>query len=206
MGQLLFTVGILLLFSAHALSQGLSTINGSVTDQSGAVVPGARITAIEVDTSLARETVSSADGLYVFGGLRPTRYTVAANAPGFRQLTQTGIVLEANETLTLNLKVELGATSETVNVEANSVQVDTTTATIRQVVDSARMVELPLNGRNAAQLTALVAGAVNAPSNNADQGTTKTFPGAVTVSVNGGRQNNIAFNLDGVTAKTSSAT
>jgi len=60
------------------------------------------------------------------------------------------------------------------------------------------MVELPLNGRNAAQLTALVAGAVNAPSNNADQGTTKTFPGAVTVSVNGGRQNNIAFNLDGV--------
>ncbi len=92
----------------------------------------------------------------------------------------------------------MGTASETVNVEANAVQVDTTSSTIRQVVDSARMIELPLNGRNAAQLTTLVAGAVNAPSNNADQGATKTFPGAVTVSVNGGRQNNIAFNLDGV--------
>ena len=78
------------------------------------------------------------------------------------------------------------------------VQVDTTTATLRQVVDSARMVELPLNGRNAAQLTALVAGAVNAPSGGGDQGATKTFPGAVTISVNGGRSNNVSYNLDGV--------
>jgi outer membrane receptor protein involved in Fe transport len=83
-------------------------------------------------------------------------------------------------------------------VQAAAAQVDTTTPTLKQVVDSARMVELPLNGRNAAQLTLLVAGAVNAPNNNSDQGTTKTMPGAVTVSVNGGRSNNIAFNLDGV--------
>lgn len=94
--------------------------------------------------------------------------------------------------------IELGSTAETMDVQANVVQVDTTTATLRQVVDSARMIELPLNGRNPAQLTALVAGAVNAPANNADQGTTKTFPAAVTVSVNGGRRNNIAFDVDGV--------
>jgi hypothetical protein len=181
-----------------AFGQSLSTINGSVTDPTGAVVAAVTISAIEVDTTLTRSTVTSAEGLYVISGLRPTRYTLKASAPGFRQFTQTGIVLEANDTLTINLKLELGATSETVNVEANAVQVDTTTATVRQVVDSVRMVELPLNGRNPAQLTALVAGAVNAPSNNADQGTTKTFPAAVTVSVNGGRQNNIAYNLDGV--------
>jgi hypothetical protein len=183
---------------SSAWAQGLSTINGSVTDPSGAVIPNAKISAVEVDTTLSREAVSNSDGLYVLNGLRPTRYNILASAPGFRPLTQAGIVLEANDAITINLKLEIGATSETLNVEAAAVQVDTTTATIRQVVDSARMVELPLNGRNAAQLTALVAGAVNAPSNNADQGTTKTFPGAVTVSVNGGRQNNIAFNLDGV--------
>jgi Carboxypeptidase regulatory-like domain len=186
------------LFSVLGFAQGLSTINGSVTDPSGAVIPGAKVIATEVETTLSRDTVSSPEGLYVIGGLRPTRYTLSVSAPGFRPVTQTGIGLEANDTLTINLKLEVGATSEAVNVEANAAQVDTTTATLRQVVDSARMVELPLNGRNAAQLTALVAGAVNAPSNNADQGTTKTFPAAVTVSVNGGRQNNIAFNLDGV--------
>ncbi len=186
------------LFSTLVLGQGLSTISGSVTDPSGSVVPGAKIIATEVDTTLARDTVSGTDGLYVFSGLRPTQYTLSVSAPGFRQLTETQIILEANDTLTINLKLELGATSETVSVQENAAQVDTSSSTIRQVVDSARMVELPLNGRNPAQLTALVAGAVNAPSNNADQGTTKTFPAAVTVSVNGGRQNNIAFNLDGV--------
>jgi hypothetical protein len=61
-----------------------------------------------------------------------------------------------------------------------------TTPTLKRVVDSARIIELPLNGRNPVQLTALVAGAVNAPSNNSDQGTTKTFRATVTVSVNGG--------------------
>jgi hypothetical protein len=186
------------LLSTLAWGQGAGTINGSVTDPSGAVIPGARIVATEIDTTLTREVASNAEGLFVLSGLRPTRYTLTVTAPSFRQLVRTGITLEANDALTFNLRLEVGAASETVSVEANAVQVDTTTSTIRQVVDSARMVELPLNGRNAAQLTTLVAGAVNAISDNADQGTTKTFPGAVTVSVNGGRQNNIAFNLDGV--------
>jgi hypothetical protein len=179
----------------------LSTINGTVTDPSGAVVAGANITVKEVDTSLGRTTVSNQDGLYVISGLRPTGYTLNVEGRGFRQFAQSGIVLEANDTVTINVKLDVGTTTETINVNANAVQVDTSTSTIRQVVDSARMVELPLNGRNPAQLTALVAGAVNAITDNADQGTTKTFPAAVTVSVNGGRQNNIAFNIDGVSAE-----
>src|SRR4029077_19181642 len=138
------------------------------------------------------------EGFFVISSLRPTRYRMRGEAAGFRTFTQTGITLLADDNITLSVNMALGSTTDTVNVEASAVQVDTTTPTLRQVVDGARMVELPLNGRNAAQLTALVAGAVNAPSNNADQGSTKTFPGAVTISVNGGRQNNIAFNLDGV--------
>ena len=186
------------IFSASAWGQGLSTINGSVTDPSGSVVPGAKIIATETETTLARNTITSADGLYIINALRPTRYALTVEAQGFRRYTETGITLQADDNVTINFKLEVGSTSETVNVESSAVQVDTSSPTLTQVIDSARMVELPLNGRNAAQLTALVAGAVNAPSNNADQGTTKTFPGAVTVSVNGGRQNNIAFNIDGV--------
>jgi Carboxypeptidase regulatory-like domain len=203
MRRSVYTLGAAVFFfcTPSVRGQGLSTINGSVADPSGAIVVGAHITATEVDTSLARTTVSNSDGLYVISGLRPTRYTLTVEGQGFRQFTQAGIVLQANDTVTINVKLEVGATTETVNVNANAIQVDTTTNTISQVVDSARMVELPLNGRNPAQLTALVAGAVNAIADNADQGTTKTFPAAVTVSVNGGRQNNIAFNLDGVSAE-----
>jgi hypothetical protein len=181
-----------------AFAQGLSTINGTVTDATGAVIPSAKITAVEVETGLSRETMSNADGLYVLSSLRPTHYTLTAEAPGFRQYSQTGIVLTADDTATINLRLEVGLTTEKVNVEAAAVQVDTTTATLRQVVDSARMIELPLNGRNPAQLTVLVAGAVFTPNGSVDQGSTKTFPGSVPVSVNGGRSNNVAFNVDGV--------
>src|SRR5207253_8150601 len=70
-------------------------------------------------------------------------------------------------------------------------------ATIAQVVEQQRLVELPLDGRNAAQLTLLVPGAVNSPNGGADQGSTKTYPGAVTYSANGSRQNQISYRLDG---------
>ena len=107
-----YTLGIVsFLFSPLVRGQGLSTINGSVTDPSGAVVAGATITATEVDTSLARTTVSNQDGLYVISGLRPTRYTLSIEGRGFRQVTQSGIVLEANDTVTINVKLEVGATT-----------------------------------------------------------------------------------------------
>src|ERR1700693_160441 len=76
---------------AIAWGQASSTINGSVTDPSGAVVPGATITLTEVETSLARTTVSNADGLYVLSSLRPTSYTLKVQSAGFKTFTQTGI-------------------------------------------------------------------------------------------------------------------
>src|SRR2546426_4581047 len=139
-------------FCAIAWGQGLSTISGTVSDPSGAVVPSARITAVEVRTGLSRTAISSGEGYYVVGSLRPTDYALSVEATGFRNFNQTGITLLANDSVTINVKLELGSTSEAVNVQATVVQVDTTTATLRQVVDSARMIELPLNGRNPAQL------------------------------------------------------
>ena len=86
--------------SVIAYAQGVSSINGTVTDPSGAVIPGARITVTEVDTSLTRTMVSSADGLYVVSSLRPTRYTLRVESAGFKNITQTGITLLANDNVT----------------------------------------------------------------------------------------------------------
>ena len=131
-----------------AWGQGLSTISGIVTDPTGSLIPGAKITVIEVGTRLPRTAFTSSDGYYAITSLRPTDYNLTSEAPGFRTYSQTGITLLANESVTINLKLELGPTSETVSVQANAVQVDTTTATLRQVVDSERMIELPASLRS----------------------------------------------------------
>src|SRR5258708_26130791 len=83
-----------------AFSQGLSTINGSIADSSGALVAGAKITVTEVDTGLARETVSNGEGLYVLSSLRPTRYALTVEAPAFRPFSASGVTLQTNDTTT----------------------------------------------------------------------------------------------------------
>jgi hypothetical protein len=192
----------MLLLCTTAWTQGTSTINGTVTDPSGAVVGGARIVAREIETGLIRETVSNANGLYVLTSLKPTRYTVTVDARGFSQFKQTGLLLRSGDIITLNVKLTVAGANESVTVVATPAQVDITSATLRQVVDSARLIDMPLNGRNAAALTVLVQGAITAPSSNADEGAGKTFPSAVVpISVNGGRSNNVSFYLDGTTAQ-----
>src|SRR5262249_51677500 len=113
----------------------------------------------------------------------------------------------ADQTLTVNLKVQVGSLTEVVTIADTSAQVDTTTATLKQVIEQRRLTELPLNGRNAADLSLLVAGTLNYPTNPASptgtfaggtlQGATKTFPGAVAIITNGSRQNQVSYQLDG---------
>ena len=183
--------------AAKSWGQGFGTINGTVTDPSGAAIPGATVKVTEVATGQVRMVTSGADGFYNLTALKPTAYKLDVDQNGFKGFEQTNVVLLANQSLTINVPLVLGANTETVNVSTALVQVDTTTPTLREVVDTAKMVEIPLNGRNAALLTTLVAGAVVAPSNNADQGNAKTFPAAATVSINGARQNQIGYYLDG---------
>jgi hypothetical protein len=182
------------LFS-HA--QGLGSIVGRVSDPAGSAVAGAQVTATQEGTGFSRSAVTDADGLYVIPSLQPATYSVSAEAKGFSTSKHSGIILLADQTLTVNAGLELGQTTETITVTSNALQVDTSTSTLRQVIEQQRISELPLNGRNAAQLTLLVAGAVNSPNGGADQGATKTFPGAVTYSANGARQDTISYQLDG---------
>src|SRR6266851_2393894 len=177
-------------------AQGLGSIVGTVTDPSSAAVASAKITATQADTGVTREATSNSDGYYVIPSLAPAKYVVTVRMSGFSD-ERDEITLLADQTLTINLSLRLGGTIETVTVTGAELQVDTATSTLKQVIEQQRLVELPLNGRNAAQLTLLVPGALNSPGGGADQGTTKTFPGAVTISANGARQNMISYQLDG---------
>jgi hypothetical protein len=188
-----FALLIVPLFS-HA--QGLGSIVGTVTDPSGGVVASAKITVKEAGTGFAREATTDEHGYYVIPSLRPAAYTVSVEARGFSSAKQE-VTLLADQTLTVNVQLKLGVSTETVEVTSGDTQVDTATSSLMQVIEGQRLAELPLEGRNAARLTLLVAGAVNSPGGGADQGFTKTFPGAVTISANGARQNMISYQLDG---------
>ena len=195
--NVLFALVALLFVPLASHAQGLGSITGRVTDPEGASVGGAQVTATQEGTGFSRSALTDTDGLYVIPSLRPATYRLTVEAKGFSTSRETGITLLADQTLTINVGIKLGMTTEVVTVMSNAVQVDTATSTIKQVIEQQRISELPLNGRNAAQLTLLVAGAVNSPNGGADQGATKTFPGAVTFSANGARQNSISYQLDG---------
>jgi hypothetical protein len=191
-------LGIIVILAAQAaFAQGYGKITGIVTDPTGAAVQGAKITLTQTATGTTTSTTSGNDGNFVFPSLRPADYRLSATSTGFTTFNQTGIVLQADAALTIKIGLKLGSISESVSVEANTVQVDTTTATLAQVVDQQRIVDLPLNGRNAASLTTLVAGVVVAPTAQADQGNTKTFPVVVMVTANGSRAGQTNYLLDG---------
>ena len=195
---LIFTVSCLaLILPMIAGAQGSGSISGTVVDPSGAVVVSAVVKAADTASGASRTATTDDAGYYTISSLRPADYTVTVTAQGFRTFTQTNVTLQADQALSLNPRLVLGSTSEVVEVQATALQVDTSTSTIRQVIEQERIAELPLNGRNAATLTLLVPGAVNSPNGGADQGATKTFPSAVTYSVNGARQNAISYQLDG---------
>src|SRR5215470_12785925 len=100
-------LALALLAESPALAQ-TGQINGVITDNSGAVVPGATVKAVEQATGLARDTVTGADGRYVFTALRPTTYDITAELTGFRTSQRKGVLLQANENLTVNFAIELG--------------------------------------------------------------------------------------------------
>ena len=178
-------------------AQGLGAIVGTVSDPSGGVIPTATVKITDDRTSFTRDTTTNSQGYYVFPALRPSVYTITVSAAGFATSVRKSVLLQADESNTVNIKLALQEANQIVTVDAPPPQVNTTTSTLSEVVDQQRIVGLPLNGRNAANLTLLTAGTVLAPGSDADQGSSKTFPVAVTVSANGSRQNQTSFRLDG---------
>src|ERR1035437_6979266 len=201
----LLTVLFALLFLLTVLSsqrlaaQGYGAIVGTVADPSGAIVASATVTATQTDTGRQTVVTTGQDGAFVFPTLLPTAYSVSVASKGFQNYQQSGIVLQADQSVTLKVRLAIGAATETVEVTGAVPQVDTTSGTLSQVIDQARVVDLPLNGRNAATLITLVAGVVDATNegNGVNQGNGKTFPAAVVTSANGTLPNQSNYLLNG---------
>lgn len=189
----------LLAVAPNVIAQGFGTIVGTVTDATGSVIPNAKVTVTDEGTKTTRTVQANEQGYYVVPGLHPSTYDISVTASDFANYQQKGVTLLADQSLTLDAHMSLGQVTETVTVETNPVQVDTSTSTLSQVVEQRRIVDLPLNGRNAVSLALLTPGTVQAPANNADQGQYKTLPVAITISSNGSRANQTGFNLDGST-------
>lgn len=184
-------------YSTRAFGQGNGSISGTITDASGAVVPGAEVTATQTGTGLTLKTVSGAQGTYVFPTLAPSVYSITATHEGFEAYDEKNLPVRADSALTVNIALHTGAATETVTVNAETAQVDTTTGTLSQVIATSQVNDLPLNGRNAAALTAEVAGVTLAPPAQADQGNTKTFPTVFAISANGTFVGQTNYMLDG---------
>jgi carboxypeptidase family protein len=186
-----------ILGSISARGQGYGSISGTVTDTTGAVVTGAEVTATQAGTGLQLKTTASASGTYVLPTLAPSVYNLSVSHAGFETYTENGLQVRADNAVTANVSLHAGSTSETVTVSAETAQVDTTTGTLQQVIGTSQVNDLPLNGRNAAQLTEEVAGITLAPPAQADQGNTKTFPMVIAISANGTFVGQTNYMLDG---------
>jgi len=183
---------------AFAQGGGNVAISGTVTDPSGAILPGAQVKVTQKNTAATRIDTTNSTGHFIVSPLPPATYTVSVEAQGFKKYVQD-VVLLADQTRDMDIHLQIGDTSQQVTVEASSVQVNTVSQELSQVIESSRVMNLPLNGRNAADLTLLVPGAVTAIANNSGtlQGDTKQVPGAEAIAVNGARPDQIGYNLDG---------
>ncbi len=163
------------------------TIAGSLSDPSGAAIVGAKIVATNVNTGLTRETTTAADGGYVFPLLPVGFYSVQAEAAGFERYEQRGIEVKTDQASTVPITVKVGSSSQHVTVEANAEMVQTQSGALSQVIGRQNIVELPLNGRNAAALVLLTPGAIDTTSSSNFSGCqdtiqSTTYPGAQSVA------------------------
>lgn len=191
------TIGTLLTpATARCQGNGSADISGTVTDPSGAIIPHATVTVIDTTTGITRTVVTNDSGTFNVPSLPPDPYSVSAKHGGFKEYKEQ-VTLLADQTRRMNIQLQVGSTTQSVTVEATTALINTSTPVISQVIDQSRVVNLPLNGRNTADLTLLVPGTTTASGHGTQQGTTKQVPGTESISVNGARPNQISYNLDG---------
>ena len=183
--------------ASGAFAQGLGSISGTVVDPAGAVVPGATVVLTQTKTGEVATAVTQSTGLYVFPSTMPADYRLDVKASGFKRYEQLGITLLADQSMSLNVTLQVGSPDVTVDVQADAAVVNTTSGTLSEVIGHQLVDDLPLNGRNGAALTNLVAGVTFAPSAQADQGNTKTFPATFVISANGTLVGQTNYLLDG---------
>jgi hypothetical protein len=187
---------LLVLFCGEAFGQTESSaISGRIVDQSGAVVVGAEVRVVNIDTNVERKTTTNLEGFYLVPSLNPGRYRILIKKEGFRQIVKTEITLNVQDVLAENFKLELGAVSEAVTVVGDDAHIDTTDASVSTVIDRQFAENLPLNGRSFQSLLYLTPGVTL----NIGSGVSSTYASGQ-ISVNGQRADSNYWMVDGVSA------
>jgi hypothetical protein len=169
--------------------ENTATISGQALDASGAVIPGARVTARNITTALERQTVTSETGDYTIPLLPVGGYEIIAEKDGFKRYVKTGIVLQVDQRARVDLQLQVGAASESVQVTAEVPLVQTDTSSVGAVIDNQKLTEMPLNGRQFYSLALLVPG-VAPPA----QGSILSFRGGFNVAGSSELNNNFTLN------------
>ena len=195
-GIVLLFLTSLFLFPAAISAQTGTTgqIAGSITDQSGAVIPGASITITQVETGAKRTVVSTDDGNYRALNLAIGVYSVVITKAGYKETSVSNVVVNVDNITRQDVSLQTGGVSEVVNITADAIQIETQTGTVGEVVSGEQVRELPLNGRSFTQLTQLQPGV--SAANNFDSKSKGLF-GGVDFSVNGNSGQSNLFLTDG---------
>jgi hypothetical protein len=193
---------VFLLFSVNLFAQSTNNqgISGVVQDSTGSVVAGATVTALSIGTNLSRSAKSNESGNFVISNLPIGKYNISGEAPGFKKYVLTNVELTVDAQLTVSLKLEVGALTESITIQADAATVETHTGEVGRLISGQEATQLQLNGRNFPQLLALVPGVSTTYSsgfglfggygvNNSGQ------------SANGGRTDTFSWNLDGADNK-----
>ena len=196
------------LLSCVAVSFGqetTATLVGTVTDPSGGTVPGAAIRAVNIDTNISRDTKTDEKGEYSLPFLPAGDYTVTATSGGFQQQKVERMTLQVQQSARMDFKLTIGSFTESVQINANAAALQTENAAVGTVIDSAKIVELPLNGRNFIQLAQLIPGvqtgtpgSITVRRGRGSVGQTDPSFGATAASANGMRDTANRYLLDGI--------
>ena len=173
----------------------VAEVHGQVLDTSNSTIPGAQVKMTQTATQYVRSATSGADGTYSFPNLPVGPYTFEVTAAGFKTYVQSGIILQVGSSIQVNATLQVGAVTENIQVTAGASMVETKSNSVAQVIDERRIMELPLNGRQATDLIVLSGGATPTPA--ANMTSSKNYPSSTTMSVAGGQGNATNYLLDG---------
>src|SRR5229473_3370858 len=193
---------IVLGFACGVLGQTeTATVSGLVTDRTGAAVAGAEVRLQSVERGTVATTTTNDAGIYVFPSVYPGQFQFSVHKQGFKQVDLLGLIVNVQDHIEQNFRLEVGSVSESVTVEASASMINTTDGSVSTVVDQSYIKNMPLNGRSFQDLILLTPGIVTqSPQNvNSSVGQTGEF------GVNGQRQESNNYTVDGVSANVGAA-
>src|SRR5215831_6257984 len=170
-GAALLAVGFMLYLATTSFSQTqvLGTISGTISDKSGAVIPGAQVTATNKGTSQAQAATTNDGGYFVLSNLPAGTYDVSAEKTGFQRCVRTGVILDPAGRVEASCTMDVGQVTQTVEVQAQALTVQTDEAKVSRVLNNTQITEIPTNGRNFASLLGIQPGVIQGFSFNSFQ-------------------------------------